>query len=88
MNHLATPPEQLEERLGEFERRIEAVAERLRMLEALASRGMHTDPQEAALESTRRILDVGHRLEKAEALLEGLDRRTAAIEILEREELP
>jgi hypothetical protein len=76
--------EQLEERLGDVERQAEVISERLRPLEALAGRGMHTDPHESAIESAGRLLDLVRRLDNIDAILDGLNRRTAALEALER----
>jgi hypothetical protein len=79
--------EQLGERLGDVERRAEQLNERLAVMEALAGRGMHPEEHEGAINAAGQLLDLARRLDRLEAALAGIDRRTAVLETLERSAL-
>lgn len=79
--------DQLAERLTRSERTAREIEDRIAVIEALVGRGMHPEPHDEALTAAGQLLDLARRLDRIEAALEGIERRTTVLEALERSTL-
>lgn len=84
MDHQETLLDQLGDRLAQSEAAAHEIQDRMAAIEALVGRGMHPEPHEEALTAAGRLLDLARRMERLEAVFEGLERRLAVLEALER----